>query len=74
MGWELLLPAFAAAVLGGIGHPVGAVAAGVLLGVAQEAATPLVGFTYKIALSFVVLLAVLLIRPRGLFGAVTGAR
>lgn len=74
MGWELLLPAFAAAILGGIGHPVGAVVAGVLLGIVQELATPVVGFTYKIALAFIVLLAVLLIRPRGLFGIHAGAR
>jgi len=74
MGWELLLPAFAAAILGGIGHAGGAVIAGLVLGVAQEVATPFVGFTYKIALSFVVLLAVLLVRPKGLFGTVAGAR
>lgn len=74
MGWEMLLPAFAAAVLGGIGHPVGAVVAGVLLGVVQELATPFVGFTYKIALAFLVLLAVLLVRPSGLFGLNEGAR
>jgi len=40
----------------------------------QEVATPFVGFTYKIALSFAVLLAVLLFRPKGLFGTVAGAR
>lgn len=74
MGWEMLLPAFAAAILGGIGHPVGAVVAGVLLGIMQELATPLVGFTYKIAIAFVVLLVVLLVRPRGLFGVHAGAR
>ncbi len=74
MGWDLLLPAFAAAIFGGIGHPVGAVVAGVILGIVQEVATPFVGFTYKIALSFAVLLAVLLIRPKGLFGTVAGAR
>lgn len=74
VGWELLLPAFAAAILGGIGSPVGAVLAGLLLGVAQEMSTPFVGFSYKIALSFVVILLVLLWRPRGLFGRVEGAR
>lgn len=73
-GWDMLLPAFAAAVLGGIGHPVGAVVAGILIGVAQEVATPFVGFTYKIAISFIVLLLVLLVRPRGLFGRVEGVR
>lgn len=74
MGWEMLLPAFAAAILGGIGNPVGAVVAGILLGTVQELSTPWVGFTYKIAISFVVLLLVLLLRPQGLFGRVQGAR
>jgi len=74
MGWEGLLTAFAAAILGGIGSPIGAVAAGLLLGVAQEISTPIVGFTYKIALAFAVMLAVLLVRPRGLFGRVEGVR
>jgi branched-chain amino acid transport system permease protein len=74
MGWDMLLPAFAATILGGIGHPVGAVVAGVLLGVVQEIATPFVGFTYKIALAFFVLLLVLLVRPAGLFGHSEGAR
>jgi neutral amino acid transport system permease protein len=74
MGWEMLLPAFAATILGGIGHPVGAVVAGILLGVVQEVATPFVGFSYKIALAFVVLLLVLLLRPAGLFGHSDGAR
>lgn len=74
IGWELLLPAFAAAILGGIGSPVGAVLAGLILGVAQEVSTPLVGFTYKIALSFVIMIAVLLVRPRGLLGRIEGTR
>jgi neutral amino acid transport system permease protein len=74
MGWEVLLPAFAAAILGGIGSPVGAVVAGLLIGTAQELSTPVVGFTYKIALSFLVILLVLLLRPRGLMGRVEGVR
>lgn len=68
LGWDLLLPAFAAAILGGIGSPVGAVVAGIGLGIIQELSTPLVGFTYKIALAFVALIAVLIVRPQGLFG------
>ncbi|CAH1651862.1 Branched-chain amino acid transport system permease protein [Hyphomicrobiales bacterium] len=74
LGWEMLLPAFAAAILGGIGSPAGAVIAGLLLGVAQELSTPFVGFTYKLSISFVVLLLVLLVRPRGLFGRLEGVR
>lgn len=68
MGFDALLSAFAAAVFGGLGSPFGALLAGLLLGIAQEMATPYVGFTYKIALAFAVMLAVLLVRPRGLFG------
>ncbi len=73
-GWNMLLPIFSAAILGGIGSPVGAIVAGVLLGIAQEVSTPFVGFTYKIALAFIVMLFVLLVRPRGLFGVVEGVR
>ena len=68
LGWSVLLPAFTAAILGGIGSPAGALAAGLLLGVVQELSTPFVGFTYKLAVVFLVLLLVLLVRPTGLFG------
>jgi branched-chain amino acid transport system permease protein len=68
LGWELLLPAFAAMILGGIGSPVGAVAGALLLGVGQEISVQWVGPSYKIVVSFVVLLVVLLMRPAGLFG------
>jgi branched-chain amino acid transport system permease protein len=74
IGWEILLPAFAAAIFGGIGSPIGAVAAGLILGVAQELSTPFVGFTYKIAVSFAVMCAVLVFRPRGLFGKAEAVR
>ena len=68
LGWELLLPAFAAMILGGIGSPGGAVAGALLMGVGQELSVPLVGPSYKIAVSFGVLVLVLLVRPAGLFG------
>jgi branched-chain amino acid transport system permease protein len=64
----MLLPAFAAAVVGGVGSPAGAILGGVALGIAQELSTPWLGFSYKIALSFVVLAVMLLVRPQGLFG------
>ncbi len=73
-GWLVLLPAFAAMILGGLGSPIGAVLAGVALGVAQEVSTPFVGFTYKIALSFIVLAAILIVRPQGFFGSPEEAR
>ncbi|MEJ0068635.1 MAG: hypothetical protein WDO24_07820 [Pseudomonadota bacterium] len=60
--------------LGGVGSPVGAVLAGIVLGAAQELSTPLLGFTYKIALAFVVLAAILVVRPQGLFGTLERVR
>ncbi|RZM02322.1 MAG: branched-chain amino acid ABC transporter permease [Variovorax sp.] len=73
-GADLLLPAFAAAVVGGLGNPLGAVLGAIGLGILQELSTPFVGFTYKIALSYVAMLLVLLWRPQGLFGRVQGVR
>jgi branched-chain amino acid transport system permease protein len=74
LGWELLIPAFAAMILGGIGSPAGALAGGVLLGIASELSVPFVGPSYKIAVAFLLLLLVLLLRPRGLFGKAIAAR
>lgn len=74
MGWDMLMPAFAAAIFGGIGSPAGALLAGLILGVVQEMSTPFVGFTYKIALSFAIMLVVLLRRPTGLLGRIEGVR
>lgn len=74
LGWSMLLSAFTAAILGGIGSPGGAVAAGLLLGVAEELSTPFVGFNYKLVVAFVAMLAVLLLRPSGLFGKRDGVR
>jgi branched-chain amino acid transport system permease protein len=70
LGWDHLIPAFAAMVLGGIGSPVGAVIGALLMSVAQELSTPLLGSSYKLVMSFGVLALVLLIRPAGLMGRV----
>jgi neutral amino acid transport system permease protein len=72
-GFTLLLPIFAAVVLGGIGSAYGALAGGLTLGVAMELSTwpSLFGGvnpTYKPVVAFVVLTAALLVRPQGLFG------
>lgn len=74
MGWDLLLAAFAATILGTIGNPLGAVLGGMLIGVAQEVSTPFVGFTYKIGVGFLVLLLVLLLRPQGIFAGAARVR
>ena len=68
MGWDLLLPAFAAAILGGFGSPAGAIIGGVVIGVSQEVAVMFVPETYKVAVSFFVIAFMLLFRPWGLFG------
>lgn len=68
MGWDLLLPIFAATILGGIGSPYGAMAGGLIIGLAEELSTPFIPTEYKTAVSLVLLVLVLLVRPRGLFG------
>jgi len=68
MGFDLLLPLFAAAILGGIGSMPGAVAGGLIVGLAEAAAVPLVGAGYRGAVAFAVLIAVLIVKPTGLFG------
>jgi branched-subunit amino acid ABC-type transport system permease component len=75
-GFQLLLPIFAAVVLGGIGSVYGALLGGLTLGVAMELST-WSGFaggvnpTYKPVVGFVVLILALLVRPQGLFGRAT---
>jgi branched-chain amino acid transport system permease protein len=59
---------FAAAVLGGLGNPVAAVGGGVVLGLLESMTAGYVNPLYKDAVAFLVLLAVLFVRPHGLFG------
>jgi branched-chain amino acid transport system permease protein len=68
LGLDLLLPLFAAAILGGIGSVYGAVVGGLIIGLAESFSVPLVGAEYRAATAFTVLIAILLIRPTGLFG------
>ena len=71
MGWDLLLPIFAATILGGIGSPYGAMAGAVIIGLAEELSTPFIPNEYKTAVALVLLVLVLLVRPRGLFAGWT---
>jgi branched-chain amino acid transport system permease protein/neutral amino acid transport system permease protein len=68
MGWIFLLPLFAAVILGGIGNAYGALAGGVILGVAQQVSTAFLSPAYKPAVAFIIMILVLLVRPQGLFG------
>ncbi len=67
LGLDLLLPLFAAAILGGIGSVWGAVLGGLIVGLAESAAVGLVGAEYRAAASFFVLISILMLRPTGLF-------
>jgi branched-chain amino acid transport system permease protein len=66
LGWNLLLPIFAAALLGGIGRPYGAIAGGFVIGIASEMSTMWIQPVYKPAVAFVVIVLLLLVRPTGL--------
>ncbi len=83
--FQLLLPIFAAAIVGGIGQPFGAIAGGFViafseiiltypfkrfleyLGFSPESLVQLLSTEYKFAVSFVIMVIVLLIRPTGIF-------
>lgn len=68
MGLDLLLPLFAAAILGGIGSVPGAMLAGLIVGLAEALCVQFIGAEWRAAVSFVILVAILLLRPQGLFG------
>lgn len=71
----ILLYAFASAMLGGLSNPAGAVAGGLLFGVMENlVGTYLIGHELKLTFALVVVIAVLLVRPAGLFGKVTVKR
>ena len=68
LGFELLLPIFAAVILGGIGNPFGALSAGLVLGVVIEWSTLVVEPRWKVTFGFLALIIALVIRPQGIFG------
>ena len=71
-GVMLGLKGFVAATIGGLGSGVGAVAGGVALGLMESLTAGYISSAYKDAAAFVVVLAILLVRPNGMFGATTG--
>jgi branched-chain amino acid transport system permease protein len=68
-GTMLGLKGFAAATLGGLGNPLGAVLGGFALGIIEALGVGVVSAGYKDAIAFVILLLVLFLRPAGLLGA-----
>ena len=69
VGTALALKGFAAAMLGGMGSPVGAVVGGLLVGIAEAMGAGYISSDYKDAIAFLIILAVLFFMPQGLFGA-----
>jgi branched-chain amino acid transport system permease protein len=74
MGFRMLLPMFAAAILGGIGKPYGAVMGGLVIGLAEELVSyPWIGDSalispgYKSGVAFAIMIIMLIVRPSGLF-------
>jgi branched-chain amino acid transport system permease protein len=68
MGVLVGLKAFVAAVLGGIGNIPGAAVGGIIIGVAEQMTAGYLSADYRDAITFAILIGVLLIRPQGLFG------
>lgn len=68
MGFDLLLPLFAATILGGIGSIPGAMLGGLIIGLAEAFAVQIMGAEWRAAVSFIILVLVLMLRPQGLFG------
>jgi len=68
MGWTFLIPLFAATILGGIGNPYGAFLGAMIVGICQQMSTAWLSPAYKPAIAFIMMIIVLLVRPRGLLG------
>ncbi|MCL7463436.1 MULTISPECIES: branched-chain amino acid ABC transporter permease [Paracoccaceae] len=68
VGIALALKGFAAAMLGGMGNPKGALVGGILLGLLEALTAGYISSQYKDAAAFIVILAVLFAMPQGLFG------
>lgn len=68
VGLALALKGFAAAMLGGMGNPKGALVGGLLLGILEAMTAGYISSQYKDAAAFVVIIAVLFAMPQGLFG------
>jgi branched-chain amino acid transport system permease protein len=72
-GWRLLLPVFAAVILGGIGSIYGAMFGGLAIGIARSFSSVWIPPEFSLVASFVLMILVLLFKPSGLFSGRTTA-
>lgn len=68
LNWAVAIPVIAAAIVGGLGSPLGAAIGAIGIGFAEELTGVFLNPTYKGAVGFVVIALVLLVRPQGLLG------
>ncbi|HVA36546.1 MAG TPA: branched-chain amino acid ABC transporter permease [Candidatus Dormibacteraeota bacterium] len=68
LGWDVLLLAFAAAILGGITNPFGAAIGAFLMGLVSQIGIIWLPGSYEEGIAFGLIAIVLMLRPRGLFG------
>lgn len=69
IGWHFLIPIFAATILGSVGNVYGALIGGLVIGTAQQVSTAFLLPTYKLPVAFVLMILILFVRPRGIFGS-----
>jgi len=69
MGIPLIFPAFIVTFMGGVGSIPGVVAAGLILGLSENLSQAWLDSDYMVMISFAILLAVIILKPRGLFGS-----
>lgn len=70
MGFRVLLPMFAAAIVGGIGRPYGAILGAFIISLAMQYSTLIIAPAYMPAVAFAIMLVVLIFRPSGLLKGV----
>ena len=68
LGWNYQIPIFAAAILGGLGSPTGAIVGAIVIGLSEELSSLILPTNYRQIVSFAVILGLLLVRSQGLFG------
>jgi len=73
-GTSLAIKGFTVAILGGLGNSMGAVAAGLLLGIIEAYSVAVVPLAFQDAISITILLIILFVRPHGIFGSSAAAR